>query len=90
MITGGLLKEKKMSVSFRYVSTPEGVKTEPCNPSELIKALAPPTDANLVHQGAEAAARAKMFMRNIDVSLAAHYSVLEQRLTALAMKMERC
>ncbi len=30
-----------MSVSFRYVSTPEGVKTEPCNQSELIAALSP-------------------------------------------------
>ena len=58
--------------------------------SALIKALAPPTDSDLVRQGAEAAARAKMFVRDIDVSLAAHYSVLEQRLTALAMKMERC
>lgn len=28
-----------MSVTFRYVSTPEGVKTEPCNPSELIETL---------------------------------------------------
>ena len=53
-------------------------------------ALAPPTDADLVNQGAEAAARAKMFMQDINKSLADHYSVLEQRLTALAMKMERC
>ena len=67
-----------------------GEEATPCKQSELIKALAPPTDADLVYQGAEAAARAKMFVRDIDVSLAAHYSVLEQRLTALAMKMERC
>lgn len=65
-------------------------KTNEVSNSELIKALAPQTDSYLVHQGAEAAARAKMFVRDIDVSLAEHYSVLEQRLTALAMKMERC
>ena len=57
--------------------------------SALIEALATPTDSNLVHQGAEAAARAKMFMRGVSSDLEAYYSVLEQRLTALAMKMER-
>lgn len=71
-------------------STITGPKTEPCNQPELIKAFAPPTDSDLVHRGAEAAARAKMFMGDIDVSLAAYYSVLEQQLTALAMKMELC
>ena len=57
--------------------------------SALIKALAPPTDSDLVRQGAEAAARAKMFVRGNSRALEDHYSVLEQRLTWLATKMER-
>ena len=57
--------------------------------SALIKALAPPTDSDLVRQGAEAAARAKMLVRGISRALEDHYSVLEQRLTWLAIKMER-
>lgn len=44
------------------------------------------SDTDLVRQGAEAAARAKMFLlRTIDAN---HYSVLQQRLEALADRMD--
>lgn len=47
-------------------------------------------DIDLIRQGAEAAARCKMFMYGIDrKDLISHYNILDSRLTSLADKLEK-
>ncbi len=66
-----------------------------CNgcPSERISAMSAAYregDVSLIRQGAEAAARAKMFVMGINrPDLVSHYSNLDSELSALADRIER-